>query len=207
MSHDHARYLHGVAERTGLEPAAAAAAVTATFEALGRALRPAAAGPVAALLPEPLAVAVTAGARTEVAATSFVADLAAHEQVGLGFAREHAQVILEQIAGELEPATQALLRERVGERAPEAAAWLHSRDAPESRRGPAPGSDRTLAGGRPGSPTPLSAAQPPAGQHDSVAANPDPHAETKLASSEGVSTERDHDTLAEGRPGSHEPLV
>lgn len=43
-------------------------------------------------------------------------------------------------------------------------------------------------------------------QSESVAKSENPHADTKLSSSHGLTQEREHDTLAEGRPGSKHPL-
>jgi hypothetical protein len=40
----------------------------------------------------------------------------------------------------------------------------------------------------------------------SVAANDNPHGETKLSSSRGTTQEREHETLAEGHPGAKHPL-
>lgn len=41
---------------------------------------------------------------------------------------------------------------------------------------------------------------------DSVARTRAPHQDTQLATTRGISSERDHDTLAEGRPGSKHPV-
>lgn len=58
----------------------------------------------------------------------------------------------------------------------------------------------TLAGGRPGSRHPIAEAGPSRGQTHSVAANDDPHAETKLSSSRGLTQERMRESLATGHP-------
>jgi hypothetical protein len=87
------------------------------------------------------------------------------------------------------------------------AGWLVA-DAPEGRE-PAmvePHRTTTLAEGRPGSRAPLDEARPRGGQAGSVA-DEDPHANTKLSSSAGTTQERDHDTLADGHPGSDRPLA
>jgi hypothetical protein len=73
---------------------------------------------------------------------------------------------------------------------------------PHGKHAPGPGS--TLADGRPGSRHPLSEANP--AHRDSVARSENPHADTKLSSSAGMTQERVSDTLATGKPGSHRPL-
>lgn len=75
-------------------------------------------------------------------------------------------------------------------------------DRPPAPHGIEPGSGHTLATGRQGSHRPLAGSLPPRGQHDSVASTNDPHADTKLSASRGLSTERHGETLADGRPGS-----
>ncbi len=207
MEFDHSRFLHAVSERTGLDAERAASAVTHTFEALGRALGPDAVEGVASLVPAELAGDVRRGGATA-SAGSFLADLAAHEQVSLGFAKEHAQAILEQLANLHDGPTRELLRSRLRARAPEAADWLVPWSPPDQRPPHArtPVDDRSLAGGRPGSRNPVSESAPDPGQHGSPAMTTDPHADTRLSSTTGISTEREASTIAEGRPGSSHPL-
>jgi uncharacterized protein (DUF2267 family) len=64
----------------------------------------------------------------------------------------------------------------------------------------------TLAEGRPGSAHPLSEARPEKAHSHSVALNPDPHGDTKLSGSRGLTQERLGETLASGRPGSKRPI-
>ena len=64
----------------------------------------------------------------------------------------------------------------------------------------APHHPNELAGGRPGSTEPIAEADP--AQDDSVARDADPHHETKLSESSGMTQERKHRTLADGEPGS-----
>lgn len=64
----------------------------------------------------------------------------------------------------------------------------------------------TLAEGRPGSVHPLSEARPEKAHSHSVALNPDPHGDTKLSGSRGLTQERLGETLASGRPGSKRPI-
>ncbi len=56
----------------------------------------------------------------------------------------------------------------------------------------------TLASGRPGSDHPLSESQPEQTHAHSVARSDDPHADTRLSSSRGLTQERERSTLAEG---------
>jgi hypothetical protein len=57
-----------------------------------------------------------------------------------------------------------------------------------------------LATGRPGSSRPLSEAQPPAGQANSIATSDDPHPK-RLATAHGPGPEDEERTLADGQPG------
>lgn len=72
------------------------------------------------------------------------------------------------------------------------------RAAAAARQGPRHPNE--LASGRPGSTEPVAEADP--AQDDSVARDTDPHDETKLSESSGMTQERKHRTLAEGEPGS-----
>lgn len=72
---------------------------------------------------------------------------------------------------------------------------LHGRTLADGR----PGSHRSLSGGRPGSDRPLSEAAPHAAQQHSVAADDNPHADTKLSSAGGLTQEREKESLAQGK--------
>ena len=65
----------------------------------------------------------------------------------------------------------------------------------------------TLATGRPSSDHPVSSARPERAQRQSVVRADEPHADTKLSSSRGLTQERLHETLAEGAAGSDLPLA
>jgi uncharacterized protein (DUF2267 family) len=65
---------------------------------------------------------------------------------------------------------------------------------------PPPPPRSSLAEGRPGSTHPIAEAAPPSGHSHSVAVNEDPHVETKLSSSHGLTQERLVETLATGTP-------
>jgi uncharacterized protein (DUF2267 family) len=64
-----------------------------------------------------------------------------------------------------------------------------------------PGPANTLASGRPGSQRPLSEAKPERAHSESVARTDDPHRNTKLSTSEGLTQEREGETLATAHPG------
>lgn len=124
-----------------------------------------------------------------------------------GQALEIVQVVARTLASRLPED----LRSRLERHARGTLARLWTRPAvppapPKPVHTPPPGSGHTLATGRPGSRHPVSEAGP-IGQADSIAVNPDPHGETKLSGARGATTaEREHRTLAEGRPGSEHPL-
>jgi uncharacterized protein (DUF2267 family) len=58
----------------------------------------------------------------------------------------------------------------------------------------------TLATGRPGSVHPVSESRPDRAHAHSVARSDAPHADTKVSSSRGMTQEREHESLATGRP-------
>jgi len=64
-----------------------------------------------------------------------------------------------------------------------------------------PGGNHPLSEARPGSRHPLSEGRPDRAQTDSVARSRDPHAATKLSSTRGLTQEREHESLASGKPG------
>lgn len=204
MEFEHERFTRAVHERTGLDLQQAALAVTTTFEAIGRALAPTAVDSIAGLLPGPFAEPLRRGAASPGVGDVLV-DLAVEEHVSLGVAKEHVQVVLEQLAAELDESTRARLASLLPD---ELAGWLVPWQPPPERHVRAPiGRERTLASGRPGSEHPLSEAGPDHGQHDSLAMTPDPYAETRLSSTRGISTERSNTSIAEGRPGSQHPVA
>ncbi len=118
----------------------------------------------------------------------------------VGVAREGAEIVLQAIGELLEDEERTRLVRALPE---PVARHLLPRDfgeppehVPPSHAPPL----TTLAHGRPGSRHPLSEAAPPSGQTHSVAANDDPHAETKLSSSHGLTQERRNASLATGHP-------
>jgi uncharacterized protein (DUF2267 family) len=132
--------------------------------------------------------------------------------IELGPAVEQTQVVCQVLAEQVDDEGLQHLRLRVP---PPIAELFTPRGppppAPERIGAPTPRaaseSRRTLASGRPGSRNPLSEAPPPSGQSHSIAASDDPHADTKLASARGISTERDGEDLAAGNDRSDRSLA
>jgi hypothetical protein len=78
---------------------------------------------------------------------------------------------------------------------------------PEHRARPHAPVVNTLAHGRPGSLHPVAESAPARGQTHSVAANDDPHGETKLSSARGMTQERWRESLATGHPPAERPIA
>lgn len=128
----------------------------------------------------------------------------AHER--LGMAVEHARIVCSVLGSRLEPD----LRVRLMRDLPPAVAALFGLDAqtqatPEfvartsiSQRPPPP--SHTLATGRPGSLHPVSESRADRTQSHSVAAEPNPHGDTKLSGAVGLTQEQLGETLATGKP-------
>jgi hypothetical protein len=76
----------------------------------------------------------------------------------------------------------------------EGSAPVHAGHGQRARQG-------TLATGRPGSSHPISEASADRTQRESIAASENPHADTKLSSTPGVSSVRSGRSLASGKPG------
>lgn len=124
------------------------------------------------------------------------------EGVSLGFAREHAQVVCRVLSEQLPRDLCATISQLL----PESVADLFLR--PSSTPPPAPpphgvphGGERhhTLATGKPGSQHPISEAKPP-GAHSHSVGEQNPHGDTKLSSSTGMTQERLDDSLSTAHP-------
>jgi len=122
------------------------------------------------------------------------------ENVNIGFAREHVQVVCQAVGECLTEELRVLLERTL----PPSFAELF-RGSPPSVEGseeqPAAGvkPGRTLATGRPGARHPLSASAPPGAQTHSVVREKNPHGETKLSSSSGMTQERMQTALSTAR--------
>lgn len=127
-------------------------------------------------------------------------------------AKEQSQVVCRALTECLSPGTVARLRRSL----PDLASLFTLPDPERPASGPHhvredPGPDHTLAGGRSGGERPLCDARVASdieelqagssrSQAHSIAASDDPHADTKLSSSHGLTQERDHRSLSTARP-------
>jgi uncharacterized protein (DUF2267 family) len=131
------------------------------------------------------------------------------EGVSPAQAAEHAQVVLQALAEAIDGETLVRLQKHLppewsGLLARGGGASGAASAEIEHRARPYPEGHHTLADGRPGSGRSLAAAAP--GHAESIARSEDPHGATRIATARGLSTERNGDTLAEGKPGSKHPL-
>jgi uncharacterized protein (DUF2267 family) len=190
-----------VSDHSGLDEAAAASAVASVLTALRAELSSTEAEALAEALPDELADQVRAGRYD--GGGSLAVRVATAEQVTVAEAIERIACVFGALAELLPDATL----ERLAGALPSELARLLQRRSTGSRP-PSHGlRTTTLAEGRPGSRRPLSEARPRQGQPDSVAASDNPHADTKLSSSGGLTQERERESIAEGRPGAHRSLA
>lgn len=127
-----------------------------------------------------------------------------------GRALEQVEVVCDALATNLSPETRAHLelalpeelRLLLTQRAPLPAPSPHRDRTPHVE----PGTGHTLSTGRPGSRHPVADATQ-VGHRESIARSDDPHAEEKLSSSRGLSSERAGRTLSTGVQGSTHPLA
>lgn len=206
------RFITEVRERSGLGAVEEAArAAEATLGALRQRLVDDEAEALARELPEELAQILRGGAYdADFGVEELYRRVRDREGIPLGRATELAQVVCQALAG----AMSAELRLRLSGHLPaDLAELLTPRaappppPAPEHREREAPpGEGRTLSGGRPGSHHPLSEAHPDRAHEHSVVREDNPHGETKISSSPGLTQERLGDDLAGGRPGPAQPI-
>ena len=190
-----------VSLHSGLGEDEAAAMVASVLAALRAELGRVEAEALAGALPPSLAGPLRHGGSP--AGTSLAARVAAAQGIPLGHAVEHVASVCRALAERLPAAVLQRLRAALPARS---AALLEPETAPalEPKVHPRRG---TLAEGRPGSRHPLSEARPRGAQPDSVAASDNPHGDTKLSSSRGLTQERERESLADGRPGPRRPLA
>ena len=131
--------------------------------------------------------------------------VASRENVRVGFGVEHVKLVCRLLGEHFSPASRYQFQDSF----PEEIAALFEPPEPGDH-GEAPvhlhPERGTLAEGRPGSRHPLSEARPDRTQSQSVVRSENPHADTKLSSSEGLTQEREKETLATGQPGSRRPI-
>ncbi len=139
---------------------------------------------------------------TEYAPERFYHQISEREGTSLGFAMEHAQVVLQVIADMIgEEDRQRLLRHLPDEM--EGLLRPPVREAALPPRGH-PGQGHTLAAARPGSQHPLAEARPDRAQSQSIARTDAPHGDTNVATTHGV---KKAPSLATGKPGSERPVA
>ena len=185
---------------SGLSTEEAQAAIVTVLAALRAELGRPEAEALADELPHELAAALRHG-RHE-GGGSLARRVAAVERVPLGDAVEHAACVCRALAA-LVPRE---VLERVRAAASTETAALLVAPEPNVLEAHPHAARHTLAEGRPGSRRPLSEARPRSAQAHSVAATDNPHADTKLSSSRGLTQEREAESLATGRPGPSRPL-
>lgn len=186
----------------------ATAAVEATLEALGAVLVPSERRSLAESLPEDLRDLLESCEHApNLDLEKFYARVQRHERVLPGRAREHVQIVCCTLATLLPlealtllkrhvPALKTLFDESEPVRSRPEAEILRARNPHETH----------LDTGRPGSHHPIADARPERAHSHSIARSDDPHADTKLSSSRGLTQERESETLAAGRPGAKRPL-
>jgi uncharacterized protein (DUF2267 family) len=180
----------------------AARAVVATFKALGEALLADEVRIFSRALPIQLSSALESAPHLgRLSADELSARVTLHEGVELGFAREHAQSVLRAL-GEVLPEETFTHLERT--LAPEVAQLLRAPEIPESEPPPhAPRTARrTLSEGQMKAQHPIAEAAVGSGQLHSVAHEPNPHDDTKLSSSRGLTQEALDESLATGHPST-----
>jgi uncharacterized protein (DUF2267 family) len=185
----------------------ASALARATVAGLSAALWPDEADRLGRALPASLR-AILRGTRTPAIAHAgdLFARVAAQEDCPLGASssREHVQAACAAIAEIVDAEALAIARRRLANDLAELLTPPHEESRPD--RPTHVHGRTTLAEGRPGSLHPISLARPERGHEHSVARNAEPHAETKLSSSRGLTQERQNESLATGRPGPKRPL-
>jgi uncharacterized protein (DUF2267 family) len=195
----HDELIAHVTLHSGLDEAEARAATDAVLRALATGLGRPEAEALAAELPDELGRAVRESRYA--AGTQLAAQVASLEHVALAVAVEHVASVCHALA-ELLPETTL---ERLRRGLPGETAALLEPPAPAASaraHGSRPLPRNTLAEGRPGSRHPISESRPPGAHANSVVASDNPHGDTKLSSSRGLTQERERETLATGKPGT-----
>ena len=117
-----------------------------------------------------------------------------------GVAREETDIVLRALGELLDEAELVRLARVLPEPIVRGLRGREAVEVPPHRSAPPRPRRNTLAEGKPGSSHPIAEAAPPSGHLHSVARNEEPHAETKLSSSRGLTQERFDETLAAGSP-------
>lgn len=183
-------------------------AVDTALEALGASLSSAQVREtLAAAIEPPLRVGLRAGAgHPPVHIDDLYARVEEASGLRTGVAVEVVQMFFARLSRGLTPELRASLRRDLAREwsalivEPEPAATPIE---PRPHPGATPVRPDTLAGGRPGSTHPVADGHPPdSGHRESIAASDDPRAASKLASTRGLSQERNDRDLADAKPGA-----
>lgn len=183
-------------------------AVEVTLELLGEGLSGAERAGLSRELPAPLGTYLGRSKRERrLALPAFYEHVAERLfDVTRGIAIEQAQIVGRVLAEWLTPESLRRLHGAL----PEFAELLTPGEEPEpvavAGTGKRAGRRTSLAEGRPGSSHPLASARPPQAHTESIARSDDPHGDTKLSGSQGLTQEREGETLARGRPGPKRPI-
>ena len=196
-----------IAERTGLDEQASGEALRVTLAALGDVLTDDEVECLASAIGGSVGRTVRERAResTLPIASGLSERVAELAHTSISRAHEETLVVCGALAEAIGPESLAEVQSTLP---PSIANYFvareHAHPAPAPR---VPGSGHTLATGRVGSAHPLSESRPPEKGHaHSVARSDEPHAESQVATSHGLTQERVGESLAEGRPGSSRPL-
>ncbi len=134
---------------------------------------------------------------------AFYAETERRERVGLGFAMEHAQVVMQVLAERLDPELLARLRKRIP---PDIAALLSARPTPADPpphvhmhppHDPIP--LQTLSRAKPGTAEPIAEAGRPLAHGRSVVRTESPHADEMVETAHSPRSSREDETLSGSR--------
>ena len=127
------------------------------------------------------------------------------EKVGLGFAREHAEIVCRALAELLSKDARSTLEHVLPESFDILFRVPTEVGSPAEYRVPRSAKHHTLATGAPGARHPLSESKPRDASSHSVGEE-NPHGDTKLSSAEGMTQERLDDSLATAEPNTRRTI-
>lgn len=205
-------FLQRVQDRGGFDtPESAEHVIHATLEVLGQRLLDVDARVVASRLPPTMRDSLLRhGYEGDFDIDELYRRVSDKEGVGASYAVETSQIVCSTLAEMLDDAALQHAKMRL----PESLAALftkepHAGGPPEQPlhygQPNAVSYGRSLASGHEGSEHPLSEGNP--AHSESIAASDNPHADTKLSTTHGTSSEREEHTLSTGRPGARRPLT
>lgn len=187
------RTLTGIADATTRERV-----IQAVISVLVEQLPPAGRALLARVLPSRLAAAIgSAPYRGADGVDAFYERVGRREGIEQGFAIEHAQSVCRALADVLDDGANRQLATYLADDVAQLLTVPEPDGAPAVARGRA----HSLATGRPGSSHPLSEGRPERAQRESIARSENPHADTKLSSTAGMTQEREGEDLASSKGG------